>query len=521
MQIATNTKAIGLSNEMRTNQLDLSDRMSNLSSGKRIQSASDDSANLQISNRLGKLNNGMNVAIRNANDGISIAQTAEGAAQEITNMLQRMRELAIQSANATNSSSDRRALQQEVGQLKNEINRISETTTFGGQFLLNGSFGAQQFQVGAEANETIGIALGSVHTSNLTHNQINLDGEATRSVFAGTDLSDARATLTSDGFGNAGAGPATETLTIDGFNTQNVELSSSDSAKQMANDINAMFSQTGVKASASTSVAIHVHDGIDTNRTAFEAGEQVSFELGNGITSENIAFTATGDITDDLLSLSNRINEQAAVTGIGSKVDVNNNQLILTSASGDNIEISDYTESSEGVDNQLAVRPVDYDDSFEAATSLSNDGSAVVIRGTVTLNSIENFSVTSDIDFGTANDGVGTANSVKLSKESTVADIDLTTAEGAQAAINALDTAIAHIDSMRSMLGGVQNRFSSTINNLAVTHENSSAARSRVLDSDFSKEAAELTKLQVTQQATTALMSQANSLQDQAIRLLG
>ncbi|NVK26283.1 MAG: flagellin [Gammaproteobacteria bacterium] len=521
MQIATNTMKIGLNNDMRTNQLELSDRMSKLSTGKRILSASDDTANLQISNRLGKLNNGMNVAIRNANDGISISQTAEGAAQEITNMLQRMRDLAVQSANASNSSSDRKALQQEVGQLKNEINRIAETTSFGGQFLLNGSFGSQQFQVGADANETISIALGSVHSSKLTHNEINLEGGATRSSYVGTSLADARATMTSDSFGNGGAGPATEALTIKGFNTQVVELNSSDSAKQMANDINSVFSQTGVNATASTSLALHVHSGVDTGRVAFEAGEQISFELGNGTLSETISFTATGDLTDDLHSLSNRINENAVVTGIASSVDVNNNQLILTSDSGDNIEISGYSESSEGVDNQLAVRPLNYDDGFAATSSIANDGSAAVVRGTIKLNSIENFNVTSDVDFGTTNNGLGESAGFKLSKESSVADINISTADGAQAAISALDTAISHVDSMRAMLGAVQNRFSTSVSSLAITQENSIAARSRLLDSDFSKETAELAKLQVTQQATTALMSQANSLQDQAIRLLG
>ena len=141
MQIATNSTAIGISNEMRVNQLELSGRMASLSSGKRIQSASDDTANMQISNRLTKLTNGMNVAIRNANDGISISQTAEGAAQEVTNILQRMRDLAVQSANATNTTSDRRAIQQEVGQLKTELTRIAETTSFAGQNLLDGTFG--------------------------------------------------------------------------------------------------------------------------------------------------------------------------------------------------------------------------------------------------------------------------------------------------------------------------------------------------------------------------------------------
>jgi len=139
----------------------------------------------------------------------------------------------------------------------------------------------------------------------------------------------------------------------------------------------------------------------------------------------------------------------------------------------------------------------------------------------MSLSSVANFKLSSDSDFGLINNGVGTAGSELFSKESNIADIDITTFEGAQEAISALDTAIAHVDSLRSMLGAVQNRFGASINNLASAHENVSGARSRLMDAEFSKETAELTKLQVTQQATTALMSQAFSLQDQAIRLLG
>ncbi len=521
MQIATNATAIGISNEMRVNQLELSGRMSSLGSGKRIQSASDDTANMQISNRLGKLTNGMNVAIRNANDGISITQTAEGAAQEVTNVLHRMRDLAIQSANATNTAGDRRAIQQEVDQLKNELNRIAETTTFGGQNLLDGTFGSQQFQVGAESNETIGVALVSVSTEGLSHNETQLEGRATRATYSDSSLTAARAQIEANGFGSGAPGPATDTLTIVGTNTQQVELSSSDSASQMAKDINLAFEQTGVTAHATTSLALHVHDGVDTDRVGFEAGENVSFELGNGSRSETVWFTASGDYSDDLATLANRINENSASTGISAELDGTNQQLILTSHAGDNIEISDYTEGSEGVDNQLAIRAVDYDDSFGAATTLANDGSAAIVRGTVTLSSNEGFSLSGDADFGAANNALGAGNTDINSKEASVAEIDMTTAEGSQRAISILDSAISQVDGLRSMLGGVQNRFSSTIANLAVTHENTSAANSRILDADVSKETAELAKLQVTQQATTALMSQANSMKDQAIRLLG
>lgn len=521
MQIATNATAISISNEMRVNQMDVSGRMAAIGSGKRIQSASDDTANMQISNRLTSLTSGMHVAIRNANDGISISQTAEGAAQEVTNVLQRMRDLAVQSANASNTKSDRLALQEETVQLKNELSRIAETTSFGGQNLLDGSFGSQSFQVGPESNQTIEVALTSLQLKDLKHNQAELEGRATTTTYTDSDLASARTQLKTNGFGSGGAGPDKDKLTIDGSNKEIVTLNSSDSVAQMSADINAAFQQTSVKAHASTSLALHVHSGVDTARVGFEAGENVSFELGNGTDSATIAFTASGDYAKDMDKLQAKINENTVATGISADFDTANQQLTLTSDAGDNIEISNYTESSETVDNQLAIRAVEQGGSFEAAASLANDGSAAIVRGQITLTSTQSFSVSSDADFGVANNALGSANSIRLAQENSLDSVDITTAEGAQEAISMIDSALSKVDSLRANLGASQNRFSSSINNLSTSHENTSAANSRILDTDYSRETAELAKLQVTQQASTALLSQANSMQDQAIRLLG
>mgnify|MGYP000026477619 FL=1 len=521
MQIATNTTSRNISNEMRENQLHLSDRLTNLTTGKRINSSSDDSANLQISNRLGKHNTGMSVAIRNANDGISVVQTAEGAAQETTNMLQRMRELAIQSANASNTGRDREALQEEVIQLKQELDRIADTTTFGGQLLLNGSFGSQQFQVGSDANEVITLSLTSLHTSDLTHNEFELNGQATDNIYLDSSLVGAKAKLTSEGFGNNAAGPQTEVLTLQGKSSQSVALNSDDSAKAIATKINAEFDKTNVSANAKTEVALHFHDGVTTNRTAFEADELVSFDIGNGSQTRTVSITASGSMNEDMVALRNKINEEAALTGVGAEFDSVSNQLILTNNFGDNIEISNYFESSEGVDNQVALTTIDLNGAFSQSVNMSNDGAAAVIRGHGELESVSNFKVKSNIDFGTVNNAIASNTLTHQSVEESIENIDLTTIQGAQDAISAIDSALSAVDKIRSNLGGLQNRFSSTINNLSTNHENSNAARGRLVNADYSKEAAELARLKVTQQATTALLGQANSMQDQAIRLLG
>ncbi|EJC1207704.1 flagellin [Vibrio parahaemolyticus] len=145
----------------------LNQSMERLSSGKRINSAKDDAAGLQISNRLQSQMRGLDVAVRNANDGISIMQTAEGAMNEVTNIMQRMRDLSLQSANGSNSQAERTALQEEVTALNDELNRIAETTSFGGRKLLNGAFGKSSFQIGAASGEAVQIELKSMRTDGL------------------------------------------------------------------------------------------------------------------------------------------------------------------------------------------------------------------------------------------------------------------------------------------------------------------------------------------------------------------
>ena len=166
LYVNTNTTSINAQRQLASSSNDLDTSFQRLASGKRINSASDDAAGMQSSNRLTSQTNGLNQAMRNANDGISLAQTAEGAMDEATNMLQRMRTLSIQSANGSNSDADRLALQQEVGQLSTEIDRIAETTTFGGQNLLDGTYTAGVFQVGADSYQTISFALNRTGLNN-------------------------------------------------------------------------------------------------------------------------------------------------------------------------------------------------------------------------------------------------------------------------------------------------------------------------------------------------------------------
>jgi flagellin len=199
LTVNTNTASLNTQRNLNTSANSLSTSLQRLSTGSRINSAKDDAAGLQISNRLTSQVNGLNVAVKNANDGISLAQTAEGALQQSTNILQRMRDLSLQSANGSNSDSERTALNSEVGQLKKELDRISNTTTFGGRKLLDGSFGTTGFQVGAAANESISVTIDEMSSKSLNSNHFETVAEKATVDTTVTKAGDFDIALTVDG----------------------------------------------------------------------------------------------------------------------------------------------------------------------------------------------------------------------------------------------------------------------------------------------------------------------------------
>ena len=451
--------------------------MERLASGMRINSAKDDAAGLQISNRLTSQVNGLAVAQRNANDGISMAQTAEGAMTESTNILQRMRELALQSANGSNSAEDRDALQKEVTALQSELTRISETTSFGGQQLLNGSFGTKNFQIGANANETISVTLSSTASDQIGGFQASLTGDA------------------NTGFGGVVAGNSSSVVFGDITFTSNdvdtlVNVPTGSSAAEAADAINAQSGEHGVTASASTSAVLGVPS----------AGGDVSFTL-NG---ESIA--ASTVTTSDQTTLAQAINDKSADTGITATHN-SDGTITLTHADGDNIVLEDYANTEATVGNTTTLTGTD------AAVTLTEGGAdAAVVTGTVDLSSSKAFTAAGSTT------ATATAQTAVLKS---VDEVDLTTELSSQNAIAIIDGALAQIDSQRADLGAAQNRFSHTISNLANIQENVSASRSRIQDTDFATETAQMTKNQILQQAGTSILSQANQLPQAALSLLG
>ncbi|MGH8435665.1 MAG: flagellin [Pseudomonas sp.] len=497
LTVNTNVASLNTQRNLNSSSNALNNSMQRLSTGSRINSAKDDAAGLQISNRLTSQINGLGVAVKNANDGISLAQTAEGALQQSTNILQRMRDLSLQSANGSNSTTERQALNQEVGQLKEELNRIAETTTFGGQKLLSGEFGSRQFQVGANANETISVQINSASARDIGANRVNLGGTGVGAIAA------AAATAAGAAIGGAAA-----TLTITGpAGTATTANIAAGSAAAAASAVNLQSGKTGVSADARTGV-----------------------ELSGLVSAGNVSFTLTGDtaggaatinavIADptDLRDLAAAVNAQSSKTGITASLTSNNSKIEFINEKGDDIVIEGFDNS--GATKTVLLNKIDYDGTVATAGTVTLTGGGAAntdstrVSGNIRLDSSGAFQVTST-------DATVAAAGTNISTLAKVSDVNISTAGGAQSAISVIDAAIAGIDKNRAALGATQNRFENTIANLQNIGENVSAARGRIQDTDFAAETAAMTKNQVLQQAGTAILAQANQLPQSVLSLL-
>ncbi len=509
LSINTNVMSLNAQRNLGNSQNALSKSMQRLSSGLRINSAKDDAAGLAISDRMTSQIRGLNQAVRNSNDGISLAQTAEGALQETTNILQRMRELAVQSANDTNSASDRSSLQAEVNQLKQEMTRISETTSFNGRNLLDGSMTNAQFQVGANANQTISFGINSAASVDLGNYELT----STNDVAAfGIEVASALAADTT-----GGNNVVAQALTIVGpegsATIADTAITINSSANAIAGLVNAEAATTGVTAEARTTATLSglVNDGT------------VGFTL-QGTNSTAIAISATVTTTN-LSSLAQAINDQAGNTGISATLSGDNGSITLTQSAGHDIAIGDYTHSTGVATDTLTVTGNE-----GAGVDLAGDGASVtdstVVGGELSFSSSGSFNISSSLATGAGSLFGDTAAAVaaggaNVSTLSSIDNVDITTVAGSAAAIKAVDGALAQVDNMRGDLGAVQNRFESTIANLSNVSENLSAARSRILDADIAQETSAMTKNNILQQAGVSILAQANQAPQLALSLLG
>ena len=702
MIINSNIASLNAQRNLTTSQGDLNVSLQRLSTGLRINSAKDDAAGLAISERFSTQIRGLNQAARNANDGISLAQTAEGALGGVTDLLQRVRELSVQSANATNNESDRAALQSEVTQLVQEINRVAQTTSFNGVQLLDGSFTAQAFQVGANANQTVSIAaianastavLGS--TSISTFAEVNTGGTASpvlaglsgmsiNGVAVADTARDAAAVAASinsasiegvsatavnsqttiafaDVVGTAET-PATPTtlnigsytpavagnqlatggsvtadaamtvtnfavdqveFVIDGTNTVtlNADYGTLEGVRaQIGTQLGANYdvtltgtselviTKTATGSASLAPVVTSFNGDLDNNTTSvanFVAGTGGNVVDGqDAVTDPNFSMsidgillyeeastiggTVTGAELDAALATFLASNSGYSITG-GTSFAAGD--LVLSKADGTDIAItigSNFTDTSGALSTASSTNGDEAIPGEAPAYTLSLGGTSLNLAAAGTDGTVDGDEVAGLIDaldgytasFGGGflsiskddggnialtqggaaaaaaglDGGVGTSTyygSVAIASTSSqgiqfsgqsaaavqadfaaiapgaastnnfvVSQMDISTADGAQIAIQVIDNALTEINSSRADLGALQNRFEAVVSNISITSENLSAARSRIMDADFAAETAALTRAQILQQAGVSILAQANSLPQLALSLL-
>lgn len=489
--INTNIGAIAAQANMNKVNNDFNTAMTRLSSGLRINGAKDDAAGMAIAEKMTSQVMGINQAIRNAADGKNLLDTTESAHVEVSNMLQRVRELAVQSASDTNTASDRGNITAEARQLLAEINRVAENTTFNGMKVMDGTFTGKQFQIGADAGQTLKISIDSTAATAIGAFKIG-----TQSSGSATGVGAQTLAIT----GNAGS------ATVTG--------NAGESAQSLAAKVNAVSSQTGVAATANTQAQLSFASGV-------AAAGTVTFSINGTSIGTGVAIATDGAATPalDLRSLRDAINSKSASTGVTAEMGSNNSSIVMTNASGGNISISGYTSSAADADDNLSIQALAADGKTASGAAVVVDENAAtataVVTGIVSFTSTEGFAVNAT--------GAGGFFSTAGSRTSTlesVADIDLSTATNAAKAIEVIDVALQKISQSRGDLGALSNRLDSTISNLTNISVSVQTARSQVVDADFAKESTNLARGQILSQASTAMLAQANSSKQNVLSLL-
>ena len=458
MVINTNIAALNAQRNLGKTQGMLSKSLQRLSSGLRINSAKDDAAGLAIANRMSAQIRGLNQAVRNANDGISLSQTAEGALQESTNIVLRLREIAVQSANDTNTVSDRNSLQAEVDQLVEELGRIASATSFNGKNVIDGSMSNATFQIGANSGQQISFSIAAAGAKDIGQLAIKTGGAVTSSAFDGTST-----------YQINGETISSSSNYVDGNNGKSA-------ASALAKALAINDSITGVRAEAqTTTLAVDMGDELANKDHTLTINDVVILDG-----------TATAALTKG--ELADQINVHASTTGVSAIVTTGG--ISMSASDGRNIDIT--TAGGTGPEFTVATT--------YGSIKLVSASNITLSAGTNTVMNMGGVSIAVD------------ANSLT--------SLDVTNVNNANDAIDRLDASLSTIDSIRGNLGAIQNRFESIISNLQNVSENISAARSRIMDADFAVETAALTKSQILQQAGVAMLAQANQLPQAVLSLL-
>ena len=469
MQINTNVLSLTAQRNVAANESRLATSIERLSTGLRINRAGDDAAGLAISERMSSQIRGQSVAQRNANDAISFAQTAEGALSVMGEALQRMRELTVQSLNGMNTDGDRNALNQEIVQLRQEIERIAQDTTFNGRHIINGAMGTVNFQIGAERGDVLSFA-----------------GVDARASVIGDEQQTVRlAQNTNTTAPDYALGTYTD-IFIEGVG---VDLSNATSQRNILDAINAVSAQTGVTASTETRVDL---GALDTT---------AAFTLTVNNTPVNITAGDTAQDVADLINADDTLDVVASLSNAGN--------LVLTSPTSEDILLEQGVVGAPPTSSFVGLNATVGDETFSSTITLTTSGSdPITVTGT-------------NADALGFNPGTpGATGSFAGTEGITIDQVSIATYADAEVALDAIDGAIDDVTSLRAELGALQNRFENVVEVIAVHRENLEAARSRILDADFAAETADLTRAQILQQAGLASLAQANSAPQNILSLL-
>ena len=636
--VNTNVKSMVAQDSIMKVGRDLSTAMERLSTGKRLNSAKDDAAGLSISNRMTSQIRGLNMAIKNANDGISLMQTAEGALDEVTSSLQRMRELAVQAANGTNNAQDRAALDAEVQQLKSEIDRTAKTTQFNSINLLDGSFQNKVLQIGDKANQSLKVGIASSKVSDLglgtsasggntfiggrlgfsntasTISSSFASGGSLSLVINGTiiskiksdtsganntvlDINDittainnSRAGVTASAFNEATASVAgngviasTAALTItvtsiDDGSSLAMKISNTNNMQEVVDKINAqggaatvqarindegklvLFNNSGAKltitdtiggTTTGSNLAVGFHSGdVFQGMLKLESQTDAPVKIGTLSSAGTVSATVTnaalktlglvatyGMRSGDLATTSPGYSTEKfvdAYTYEGAGITASTTEWVAGEVKINGVDIYRSGEQTDSTSKKVQLINSFADQTGVFAEKVSNSDGATIIR----LNSVNNHPISVDL----GNDTLGTYGgytshglrevnvgdayydttkpTLGNSGGSSMTGLNVLSAASAADAMKAIDNAIEQVSQSRAQLGAYQNRLNATVNNLSNVVTNTEASRSRIMDTDYSKETTALAKSQIIQQAATAMLAQANQSPQMVLSLL-
>jgi flagellin len=511
MRINHNIAALKANNQLaKTNKI-LDGSLEKLSSGYRINSAADDSAGLAISEKMRTQISGLDQASRNASDGIFVIQTAEGALIEVESMLQRMRELAVESANGTYTADDRDAIQAEIDQLNQEIQRISDTTEFNTMSLLNGNIDRKSFSSDNDVNlvalsDTVDVG---TYTVTITH-------DARQAVVVGAATS----------FPSSGFITSSQAGTIN-INGETVEIKKGDTMDKVFEKIRNVCDSVGVNVIAND--AGDTTDGPDENAgypsKKLEDGDRLVFISRDYGKDQKVNVYCDNSSLCNVLGLTiagaKSVGHDAQAT-VSSTAPSMFKQTATVSTDGNKITVSDSKGFSMVFEVKTGTAGTSYTDceitsATAAATTPDYTGGAATVNVTVTVLDAGPM----DLQIG-ANEGQTMAVRIPEVTPATlgVDKINIGTADGAQEAITKLDTAINMVSSIRSKLGAYQNRLEHSISNLDTTSENMTESLSRISDVDMAEEMANYTQKNVLAQAGTSMLAQANQRPQTILSLL-